>query len=348
MNTKSKVLIIEDNNELRENISEILELSNYEVLSAADGLLGIQEARKSKPDIILCDIMMPNLDGFGVLKILQQDPQLQSIPFIFLTAKAEKEDFRKGMNLGAEDYLIKPFDDVDLLEVIEKKLHKYKELARNRSNRTLTGLIEFEKLESYPKVKSLIDSTEAKEYGKKSKLWTPDEKTNSIYYIQSGMVKEGIETVGGKEFIFEFHTGPGFAGLTHLFQNNYHSYGEVIENSIIHTISRKTLEEIILQENLWTSFQNYYSAQCQQHLSRLAVNSFGNVREKVAFHLYTVYLKLNQATILMSREDFASYCGIAKETLIRNLTELKDEKIIQIDSDGIHILQPQKLNALFM
>ncbi|MBK8956049.1 MAG: response regulator [Saprospiraceae bacterium] len=120
MNIKSKILIIEDNNEMRENIQEILELSNYEVYAASDGLLGVQAARAHKPDIILCDIMMPNLDGFGVLKILQQDPALQTIPLIFLTAKAEKEDFRKGMNLGAEDYLIKPFDDADLLEVIQK------------------------------------------------------------------------------------------------------------------------------------------------------------------------------------------------------------------------------------
>lgn len=348
MNNKRKILIIEDNHEMRENISEILELSNYEVYSAADGLLGIQEARKVKPDIILCDIMMPNLDGFGVLKILQQDPIMQTIPLIFLTAKAEKEDFRKGMNLGAEDYLIKPFDDVDLLEVIEKKLHKYQELSKNRTSRSLAGLIQFEKLENYSKVKVLIESIESKEYGKKSKIWTTDEKVNSIYFLESGMLKEGIETVGGKEFVFEFHTGPGFAGITHLFQNNYHSYCEVIEPSMIKTISRKSLEELILSENLWTSFQHYFSAQCQQHLARLAVNSFGNVREKVAYHLYTLYLKLNQSSIHLSREDLASYCGIAKETLIRNLTELKDEKVIQIDSEGIHILQPQKLNALFM
>ncbi|MBK8956050.1 MAG: Crp/Fnr family transcriptional regulator [Saprospiraceae bacterium] len=221
-------------------------------------------------------------------------------------------------------------------------------MAKNRSNRTLSGIIEFEKLEIFPNVKSLIDQCESKEFGKRSKIWVANEKVNTIYFLESGMVKEGIETVGGKEFIFDFHTGPGFAGLTHLFQNNFHSYCEVIETSIIKTISRKALEEIILHENLWTSFQNYFSALCQQHLARLAVNSFGNVREKVAFHLHSLSKKMNKQTIHLSREDLASYCGIAKETLIRNLTELKDDKIISIDQEGIHIKNLQKLNALFM
>ncbi len=122
MQSKSKILLIEDNAEMRENLTEILELAEYEVKSAEDGLIGIQYARQFRPDIILCDIMMPNLDGFGVLKIIQQDESLKHLPFIFLTAKSEKEDFRKGMNLGAEDYLVKPFEDSDLLQIVENKL----------------------------------------------------------------------------------------------------------------------------------------------------------------------------------------------------------------------------------
>jgi len=114
-----KILVIEDNLEVRENLAEILELSNYIVDIAVNGKEGVQKALSNPPDLILCDVMMPNLDGYGVVKILDSKPITSDIPFVFLTAKAEKSDMRKGMNLGADDYITKPFDDVELLDAIE-------------------------------------------------------------------------------------------------------------------------------------------------------------------------------------------------------------------------------------
>src|SRR5436190_22776268 len=103
------ILIIEDNNDVRENTAEILELSNYRVLQAENGKLGVEVAQKMKPDLIICDIMMPVLDGYGVIHLLNKNPDTASIPFIFLTAKSERIDFRKGMEMGADDYIAKPF-----------------------------------------------------------------------------------------------------------------------------------------------------------------------------------------------------------------------------------------------
>ena len=108
-------------------------------------------------------------------------------------------------------------------------------------------------------------------------------------------------------------------------------------------VRQNTDEEIILKDNLLTSFLHYSNDIAQNNLQRLAINSFGNVREKVAFHLCHLSSKLNLSTIHLSREDLAGYCGIAKETLIRTLTEFKDEKLIRLDQDGIAILQQQKL-----
>src|SRR5688500_5307146 len=121
---KKKILLIEDNAEVRENTSEILELASYNVLVAPNGKAGVELAQKETPDLIICDIMMPELDGYGVLHILNMKPETAGIPFIFLTAKTEKTDSRKGMNLGADDYLTKPFDDTDLLNAIEARLRK--------------------------------------------------------------------------------------------------------------------------------------------------------------------------------------------------------------------------------
>ena len=119
-----KILLIEDNPEVRDNTMEILTLANYDVITAENGRVGVELAQREKPDLIICDIMMPELDGYGVLHILSKNDQTAAIPFIFLTAKTEKADIRKGMNLGADDYLTKPFDDTDLLNAIEARFRK--------------------------------------------------------------------------------------------------------------------------------------------------------------------------------------------------------------------------------
>jgi DNA-binding response OmpR family regulator len=111
-----------------ENISDILKLGNYEVITANGGKAGIELARHHKPDLILCDIMMPELDGYGVLHVLSKHPDTSDIPFIFLTAKAEKSDFRKGMNMGADDYIVKPFDGSELLKAVEVRIKKHRQL----------------------------------------------------------------------------------------------------------------------------------------------------------------------------------------------------------------------------
>ncbi|MCB0614637.1 MAG: response regulator, partial [Phaeodactylibacter sp.] len=137
-----KILVIEDNGEVRENLEEILELSGYDVLTAEDGKVGVEIALTDPPDLILCDVMMPHLDGFGVLNILSKKSSTANVPFIFLTAKAEKSDFRRGMNLGADDYITKPFYKDELLEVIETRLRKSEQL-RKQFDKTEQGLTAF-------------------------------------------------------------------------------------------------------------------------------------------------------------------------------------------------------------
>jgi len=119
-----KILLIEDSPDVREMTAEILELENYVVATAENGKVGLEKVNLFEPDLILCDIMMPELDGYGVFKKLDQHPKTAIIPFIFLTAKSEKSDLRKGMNLGADDYLTKPFEANDLLTAIETRLRK--------------------------------------------------------------------------------------------------------------------------------------------------------------------------------------------------------------------------------
>jgi len=139
-----KILIIEDETNIRENLEAILELENFETLAADNGRLGVELALQEQPDLILCDVMMPQLDGYGVLKALKDEPKTALIPLIFLTARSERNDLRRGMELGADDYLTKPFTLDELLMAVRTRLEKQKrfktelaqEMSQLRSNIT--------------------------------------------------------------------------------------------------------------------------------------------------------------------------------------------------------------------
>jgi DNA-binding NarL/FixJ family response regulator len=119
-----KILVIEDEPEMRRNLATILRLENFQPLTAENGRVGLESVRTNKPDLVLCDVMMPELDGYGVIAALRADPETVAIPFIFLTAKGEKPDIRAGMNLGADDYLTKPVGKADLLSAIRSRLER--------------------------------------------------------------------------------------------------------------------------------------------------------------------------------------------------------------------------------
>src|SRR5436190_6637241 len=121
---ETSILVIDDNTDIRENTAEILDLAGYKTFTAENGKRGVELAIKEKPTVIVCDIMMPELDGYGVLHLLRKNPDTKNIPFIFLTAKTERSDFRKGMEMGADDYITKPFEDIELLTAIEMRLKK--------------------------------------------------------------------------------------------------------------------------------------------------------------------------------------------------------------------------------
>jgi two-component system, sensor histidine kinase and response regulator len=133
-----KVLIIEDEPQVLSNLEEILQLSNFETLTAASGLIGLEMAKKKLPNLIICDILMPELDGYSLLSALRQEIATANIPFIFLTAMAEHSDFRQGMELGADDYLTKPFTPQQLLKAIYARLEKQKATERLAEEKLMT------------------------------------------------------------------------------------------------------------------------------------------------------------------------------------------------------------------
>ncbi|MGB3208405.1 MAG: EAL domain-containing response regulator [Crinalium sp.] len=138
----NKILVIEDEELVRENILELLDAEGFDTINAPNGTIGVELAQKQKPDLIICDVMMPDIDGYGVLNTLRKNLETATIPFIFLTAKADKSDFRQGMNLGADDYLTKPYEPDELLGIIAIRLEKKQAIAVEYNRTVKSQLID--------------------------------------------------------------------------------------------------------------------------------------------------------------------------------------------------------------
>lgn len=126
----NRVLVIEDDQEILENIEEILQLENFYPLTANSSVTGLQLAKEALPKLVICDVVMPEMDGYAVLSKLRQQPETATIPFIFLTGRSERADMRMGMELGADDYLTKPFTQEELIGAVQSCLSKYDRLTR--------------------------------------------------------------------------------------------------------------------------------------------------------------------------------------------------------------------------
>src|SRR6266851_10490875 len=181
-----KILVIEDEPEMRRNISTLLRFQEYEPIEAENGRKGVELARREKPELILCDVMMPELDGYGVLQALQQDPSLALIPFLFLTAKGDKDDLRSGMNLGADDYLTKPVANADLVQAIEARLRRCQRQANREFKPDFSSAKPLLKLGLTPRAAETL-------------LWLSQGKTNSdiatILGITESTVKKHVQEI---------------------------------------------------------------------------------------------------------------------------------------------------------
>jgi len=181
-----KILIIEDEPEMRRNMISLLHYKRYEPIAAENGWAGVETARRETPDLILCDVMMPELDGYGVLRMLQADAKLAPIPFIFLTAKGEKDDLRSGMNLGADDYLTKPIGNQELVEAIEARLQRSAQKIKRAFSPDFSSVEPLLNLGLTPRAAETL-------------LWLAQGKTNSdiaaILGITESTVKKHVQEI---------------------------------------------------------------------------------------------------------------------------------------------------------
>ncbi|MGV3611897.1 MAG: response regulator [Fluviicola sp.] len=347
-----RILLIEDNNDVRETTAAILELSQYEVLTARNGMEGAELALKEHPDLIICDIMMPVLDGYGVLHLLSRNKETVNIPFIFLTARAERSDLRKGMDMGADDYVTKPFEEVELLTAIESRLKKAammkKEFAGNMNglNDFLGGLKEFSDMQK------LSEENEIRYHRKKDEIYQEGTFPKCVFFVNSGNIKTYRTNEQGKELITGlFKTGDFFGYLALLEDGKYQDSAMTLEDSEIGILLKEDFLTLIYKNpQISRKFIKMITNNLYEKEAQLLDLAYSSVRKRVAEALVRLCDHYNQGTdplnMVISREDLSNLAGTATETTIRALGDFKKEGLIAIKEGVINVLEYNQLSVM--
>mgnify|MGYP000946400669 FL=1 len=346
------ILLIEDNTEVRENTAEILELANFKVLQAENGKIGVEIANANSIDLIICDIMMPVLDGYGVIHLLGSNPKTASIPFIFLTAKSERGDFRKGMEMGADDYITKPFDDIELLKAVESRLKKT-ELLKNEFTRDENGINSFlDEAKSLQELKNLSDTAKVKTFKKKELIFTEGNNPNYLYLLQKGKIKTFRAHEYGKVLIISLVKEGDFFGYTALLdETQYNESAEALEDSSVVLILKEDFYALLNNNHgVMKRFVRLLSNEIQEKEEQLLKMAYSSVKKRVAEALLKLQKQYQQNnkdsfSISISREDLANIVGTATESLIRTLSDFKQEGLIEIKGSNITISDIKRLEV---
>lgn len=347
-----RILLIEDNAEMADNITSILELARYQVLYAPNGKTGVELAQQSRPDLILCDIMMPELDGYGVLHILNSDPETASIPFIFLTAKADRADFRTGMNLGADDYITKPFDGVDLLKVVEMRLKKSELIKATFGNTAQDVSAFFNKTRELKDFQKLSENRPVRTFKKGDLLFMEGQTPNDLYFVESGQIKTYKVNYDGKELITGVHKEGDFLGFVPLLEDKpYNDSAEALEDTKVSIIPKTDFISLIYSSrDVARKFIKLLSKNLDEMENRLLNIAYQSVRQRVATALLEMEDKFAQQNtkgiITMARKDISNIVGTATESLNRTLADFRDEGLIEMSGEGLKILNKAKLEKL--
>jgi DNA-binding response OmpR family regulator len=346
------ILVIDDNKDIRENTAEILELAGYQTFTAENGKRGVEMAIREKPAVIICDIMMPELDGYGVLHLLRKNAGTQDIPFIFLTAKTERSDFRKGMEMGADDYITKPFEDIELLNAVEVRLKK-NAILDQKYNASPQGLTQFLRdVRSAGLVQQLEEQYAVENFDKKQLLYAEGKRPRFLFYLMKGKVKAYKVHEDGKEYITNLYSDGDFIGYTALLEDtNYDDSASFLEDADVMQIPKDDFLQMVYSDiSIASKFIHIITQNVKEKEERLLNLAYSSLRKRVAKALVDIvqkfHLKEQAHPIEISREDIAQYVGTATESLIRTLSDFKAEKLIEIRSGKIIVNNVEKLQHL--
>lgn len=349
---KKLVLVIDDNKDIRENTAEILDLAGYKTMTAENGKEGVEIAIKEKPDVIVCDIMMPELDGYGVLHMLRKNTDTANTPFIFLTAKTERGDFRKGMDMGADDFITKPFEEIELLNAVEVRFKKAQILDQAYSPNQ-SGLAQFIKdVKKSGLIEKLEEKYEVESCHKKQVLYSEGRKPRYLYFLLKGKVKCFKTNEDGKEYITNLYSEGDFIGYSALIEDTlYEDTATILEDADIMQIPKEDFINMVYGDiSIACKFIQIMTRNVKEKEERLLNLAYSSLRKRVAKALVDIMgkfkLEQEKSPIEISREDIAQYVGTATESLIRTLSDFKAEKHIDIRNGKIIVKDINQLSNL--
>lgn len=345
-----KLLVIEDNNDIRDNIVEILVLAGYEAFEANNGKTGVALAQELLPDIILCDVMMPELDGYGVLYMLNKNEATRTIPFIFISAKSERLDLRKGMEMGADDYLSKPFDDMELLHAIESRLRK-KDLQQEFYSKSLDRLNHLIPKDSgLDELQQIIGEHKERLFKKTQIVHHEGDRAIGVYLILSGKIKTVKMAEDGRELMTGVYHAEDFLGVNIILSDvAYTDTATALEECRLCFFPKEKLQELLrLYPDVAGKFIKILSNEIRdkdEHLLQLAYQS---VRKRIAEAILRLSRRNTIAgdSICVTRDDLAALSGTASETVSRTLTEFKNEGLIEKKGSSLTILDHKKISDM--
>ena len=347
-----KILLIEDDVALRENTAELLELSNYSVSTAPNGRIGIQKVKSELPDLIICDIMMPEIDGYGVLEAVTRDSLTRNIPFIFLSAKTEHKEIRKGMDMGADDYLTKPFDEQELLNAIESRMAKAQILAQ-RDQETAEGKgVENDNPQNLNQLKNFFcDEGEILKFKKGETVYQHGDHSNSLFLLLKGVVKTHTMDDNAKELITGLYKADDFLGFTSFEHNQpYTETATTVEETELVGMSKSYVKDILKNsQEVSLELMNMLTDNLAEVKLQLVRMAYSSVRKKTASTILQFVEIMNKkpaSPLRISRSDLATTAGIATESLIRTLSDFRRDGIIEIEGRDIRIVNLEALRAV--
>ena len=346
-----KILLIEDDITLRENTAELLELTDYyEVIMAENGKIGIEKALSELPDLIVCDIMMPEVDGYGVLEILSKNPKTQFTPFIFLSAKTERSDVRKGMNLGADDYITKPFTEEELISAIESRLAKSSILKEQKT--IIEEIPDENELRDLNDLKNFFDDNGTVfSFQGEEKVYEEGDNSNYIYLVTKGGVKCSKLNEQGKVLTTSLYKEDDLFGYTSFSQNiPYQETAVAMEVTELVGIHKSELISVLHKNHkVVLDLVDLLADNLKDIKEQLLDMAYNSVHKKTAATLLKFAERMNRNPddiIRIARHDLASVAGIATETLIRSISKLKKNGIIEIEGRNIKIVDMEALKLV--
>lgn len=337
---KPRILVIEDDLELVKHITQILKLANYQVIHAINGFDGVEKALSLLPDLIISGISIPELNGYGVIQILNLNEQTGRIPFIFISKNASRAEVRTAMNFGADDFITKTIGEGDLLKTVELRLKKRCKLQTDPGQPTKSQEHTTHSALEIKDIQDLFENCRIKIFKKKDFVFMEGQIPGNLFMIKSGKVKIFNTNSFGKELITSIQGAGEFLGyLPILIKTPYEASAEALEDLEVRVIPKTEFLALLYADlGFALFFIQLISKELVDMEDRLIDLAYQPVRQRVARVILNLGRQFaawdNTNSITMSRKDISNIVGTAPETLNRMLSEFKDEGLIEFNNES--------------